>query len=157
MLASFMTWPLVSPHRLPRHSSLSSPIPSTPQSPSSLRSSRDMAFSTPSGTFSHLRHSERLGADSHIRLFGVTTLDVVRASTFVAEIIGDLSKSPDIIVPVVGGHSGVTVRWAYPKHSLVANICAVDRAPPFSVVPYTSCFPFRRQVGGTHETHPIWW
>ncbi|KAI0246336.1 NAD-malate dehydrogenase [Lactifluus subvellereus] len=43
------------------------------------------------------------------RLFGVTTLDVVRASTFVAEIIGDLSKSSDIVVPVVGGHSGVTI------------------------------------------------
>ena len=43
-------------------------------------------------------------------LFGVTTLDVVRASTFVAENIGDLSLAKDIIVPVVGGHSGVTVR-----------------------------------------------
>ncbi|KAJ3527982.1 hypothetical protein NM688_g8054 [Phlebia brevispora] len=44
------------------------------------------------------------------RLFGVTTLDVVRASTFVAEILGDLTKAPSIVVPVVGGHSGVTVR-----------------------------------------------
>jgi malate dehydrogenase len=44
-----------------------------------------------------------------IRLFGVTTLDVVRASTFVAEILGDLSLSKDVVVPVVGGHSGVTV------------------------------------------------
>lgn len=43
-------------------------------------------------------------------LFGVTTLDVVRASTFVAEIHGDLSLSKDVVVPVVGGHSGVTVR-----------------------------------------------
>ncbi|KIM41765.1 hypothetical protein M413DRAFT_445002 [Hebeloma cylindrosporum] len=43
------------------------------------------------------------------RLFGVTTLDVVRASTFVAEIIGDLSLSKDVVVPVVGGHSGVTI------------------------------------------------
>ena len=46
-------------------------------------------------------------------MFGVTTLDVVRASTFVAEVIGDLSKSPDIVVPVVGGHSGVTVCWIF--------------------------------------------
>ena len=44
------------------------------------------------------------------RLFGVTTLDVVRASTFVAEIHGDLSLAPKVVVPVVGGHSGVTVR-----------------------------------------------
>lgn len=44
-----------------------------------------------------------------VSLFGVTTLDVVRASTFVAEILGDLSLAPKITVPVVGGHSGVTV------------------------------------------------
>ncbi|KII90055.1 hypothetical protein PLICRDRAFT_40233 [Plicaturopsis crispa FD-325 SS-3] len=43
------------------------------------------------------------------RLFGVTTLDVVRASTFVSEIIGDLSLSTSVTVPVVGGHSGVTI------------------------------------------------
>lgn len=43
------------------------------------------------------------------RLFGVTTLDVVRASTFVAELIGDLSQAPAISIPVVGGHSGITV------------------------------------------------
>ena len=39
----------------------------------------------------------------------MTTLDVVRASTFVADILGDLSLSKDVVVPVVGGHSGVTV------------------------------------------------
>ncbi|KAI6022909.1 malate dehydrogenase [Pisolithus microcarpus] len=43
------------------------------------------------------------------RLFGVTTLDVVRASTFVAEVLGDLSLSQSITVPVIGGHSGVTI------------------------------------------------
>lgn len=43
------------------------------------------------------------------RLFGVTTLDVVRASTFVAEVLGDLGKAPSITVPVIGGHSGVTI------------------------------------------------
>jgi malate dehydrogenase len=43
------------------------------------------------------------------RLFGVTTLDVVRASTFVAEIIKDTTISPEVVVPVVGGHSGVTI------------------------------------------------
>jgi len=43
------------------------------------------------------------------RVFGVTTLDVVRASTFVAQILGDLSLSTSISVPVVGGHSGVTI------------------------------------------------
>ncbi|KAJ8581328.1 malate dehydrogenase [Rhizopogon salebrosus TDB-379] len=43
------------------------------------------------------------------RIFGVTTLDVVRASTFVSEILGDRSLSTSVSVPVVGGHSGVTI------------------------------------------------
>jgi malate/lactate dehydrogenase len=43
------------------------------------------------------------------RIFGVTTLDVVRASTFVAQVIGDPAASPHVEVPVVGGHSGITV------------------------------------------------
>jgi malate dehydrogenase len=42
------------------------------------------------------------------RLFGVTTLDVVRAQTFVAEIVGE--KNPlKLTIPVVGGHSGETI------------------------------------------------
>ena len=41
------------------------------------------------------------------KLFGVTTLDVIRAETFVAELKG---KNPaDIRVPVIGGHSGTTI------------------------------------------------
>ena len=41
------------------------------------------------------------------RLFGVTTLDVIRSSTFVAEIF---DKDPrDVSVPVIGGHSGITI------------------------------------------------
>ncbi|RUO29788.1 malate dehydrogenase [Aliidiomarina sedimenti] len=41
------------------------------------------------------------------KLFGVTTLDVIRAETFVAELKG---KNPaDIHVPVIGGHSGTTI------------------------------------------------
>jgi len=43
------------------------------------------------------------------RLFGVTTLDVVRASTFVSELHNDLGLAPSVVVPVVGGHSGVTI------------------------------------------------
>ncbi|PWN92041.1 malate dehydrogenase [Acaromyces ingoldii] len=41
------------------------------------------------------------------RLFGVTTLDVTRASTFLSGIAG--LKPSDVVVPVVGGHSGVTI------------------------------------------------
>ncbi|KAL8746806.1 MAG: hypothetical protein Q9190_001211 [Brigantiaea leucoxantha] len=42
------------------------------------------------------------------RLFGVTTLDVVRAETFVQEISGEKDPSKTTI-PVVGGHSGETI------------------------------------------------
>ena len=41
------------------------------------------------------------------RLFGVTTLDVIRSETFVAEAKG-LSVT-EITVPVIGGHSGTTI------------------------------------------------
>ncbi|MDR0217588.1 MAG: malate dehydrogenase [Enterobacteriaceae bacterium] len=41
------------------------------------------------------------------RLFGVTTLDIIRSNTFVAELKG---KQPqELEVPVIGGHSGVTI------------------------------------------------
>ncbi|MCY7294464.1 malate dehydrogenase [Alteromonas sp. a30] len=41
------------------------------------------------------------------KLFGVTTLDVIRAETFVAEL---KDKDPaNIHVPVIGGHSGTTI------------------------------------------------
>jgi malate dehydrogenase len=42
------------------------------------------------------------------RLFGVTTLDVVRAETFVAEIVGTQNPQ-DLTIPVIGGHSGETI------------------------------------------------
>jgi malate dehydrogenase len=42
------------------------------------------------------------------RVFGVTTLDVVRAETFVAEITGEKNPSSQTI-PVIGGHSGETI------------------------------------------------
>jgi malate dehydrogenase len=41
-------------------------------------------------------------------LFGVTTLDVVRAETFVAEIVGTQNPQ-DLTIPVIGGHSGETI------------------------------------------------
>jgi len=42
------------------------------------------------------------------RVFGVTTLDVVRAETFVAEITGTKNPASQTI-PVIGGHSGETI------------------------------------------------
>ncbi|MDO6720217.1 malate dehydrogenase [Psychrosphaera sp. 1_MG-2023] len=41
------------------------------------------------------------------KLFGVTTLDVIRAETFVAAVKG--LDCEDIVVPVIGGHSGTTI------------------------------------------------
>lgn len=44
---------------------------------------------------------------SSFSIFGVTTLDIVRSNTFVAEAKGlDVTKTS---VPVIGGHSGVTI------------------------------------------------
>jgi len=41
------------------------------------------------------------------RLFGVTTLDVIRSSTFVAEVFNE--DPMEVKVPVIGGHSGITI------------------------------------------------
>jgi len=50
---------------------------------------------------------KKAGVYDKDKLFGVTTLDLIRAKTFVAELKG---KQPqDLTVPVVGGHSGVTI------------------------------------------------
>jgi malate dehydrogenase len=50
---------------------------------------------------------KKAGVYNPRKLFGVTTLDVVRANTFVAENQGfDVSKTN---VPVIGGHAGTTI------------------------------------------------
>ncbi|WP_446469990.1 malate dehydrogenase [Xenorhabdus stockiae] len=41
------------------------------------------------------------------RLFGITTLDIIRSNTFIAELKG--KKPEELEVPVIGGHSGVTI------------------------------------------------
>ena len=41
------------------------------------------------------------------KLFGVTTLDVIRSNTFVAQTVG--KSADDVSVNVIGGHSGVTI------------------------------------------------
>jgi len=50
---------------------------------------------------------KKYGIDHSKKLFGVTTLDVVRANTFIAE-LKDLEPQKTN-VPVIGGHSGVTI------------------------------------------------
>jgi len=42
------------------------------------------------------------------RIFGVTTLDVVRAATFVSQVKPSVNPS-NVTIPVIGGHSGPTI------------------------------------------------
>ncbi|KAF9261045.1 NAD-malate dehydrogenase [Marasmius fiardii PR-910] len=51
---------------------------------------------------------EKAGVFDQNRVFGVTTLDVVRAARFLSEISGG-AKPSDTPVTVVGGHSGPTI------------------------------------------------
>ena len=66
------------------------------------------------------------------KLFGVSTLDVVRANTFLAREVGFEMEGVD--VPVVGGHSGSTIvplfSKAVPKYGLPEEriLRALDRA-----------------------------
>lgn len=50
---------------------------------------------------------KKAGVFDPLRLFGVTTLDIVRANTFIAEAKGLDPKAVNI--PVIGGHSGITI------------------------------------------------
>ncbi|KAK4360609.1 hypothetical protein RND71_019561 [Anisodus tanguticus] len=71
------------------------------------------------------------------RLLGVTMLDIVRANTFVAEVLGLDPREVD--VPVVGGHAGVTI---LPLLSQVKPPCSFTPAE-------TEYLTSRIQNGGT--------
>lgn len=62
------------------------------------------------------------------RLFGVTTLDVVRAETFVQEITGEKDPSKTVI-PVIGGHSGETIVPLFSQAKPAVNIPADKLGP----------------------------
>ena len=53
------------------------------------------------------RLREKLGVADPRKLFGVTTLDTLRAMTFISEIRGGDPR--DVKVKVIGGHSGTTI------------------------------------------------
>lgn len=55
------------------------------------------------------------------KLFGITTLDIIRSETFIAELKG--KSTADIHVPVIGGHSGTTI---LPLLSQVKGITFTD-------------------------------
>lgn len=57
------------------------------------------------------------------KLFGVTTLDVVRSETFVQEFTGEKDPSKTVI-PVIGGHSGETIVPLFSQAKPAFNIPA---------------------------------
>jgi len=59
---------------------------------------------------------KKAGVYNPAKVFGVTTLDIVRGSTFVAQALGDPDPKK-YKVPVVGGHSGATIRKMLPWKS----------------------------------------
>jgi len=52
---------------------------------------------------------KKAGTFNPKKLFGVSTLDIVRASTFVTEVLQIPQESSKYAIPVVGGHSGATI------------------------------------------------
>lgn len=57
------------------------------------------------------------------KLFGVTTLDVVRAETFIQDVSGE-RNTDKVIIPVIGGHSGNTIVPLFSQASPAVNIPA---------------------------------
>ncbi|KAF2253839.1 malate dehydrogenase-like protein [Trematosphaeria pertusa] len=66
---------------------------------------------------------KRAGCFDPTKLFGVTTLDVVRAETFVAGISGERDPAKTTI-PVIGGHSGETIVPLFSQAKPSVNIPA---------------------------------
>jgi hypothetical protein len=64
---------------------------------------------------------KKAGVFNPQKLFGVTTLDVVRAETFVQSITGERDPSKTVI-PVIGGHSGETIVPLFSKAQPAVNI-----------------------------------
>ncbi|MFG6077587.1 malate dehydrogenase [Erwinia sp. OPT-41] len=65
---------------------------------------------------------KKAGVYDKNKLFGVTTLDIIRSNTFVGELKG---KDPAALnVPVIGGHSGVTI---LPLLSQVPGVSFTDQ------------------------------
>ncbi|KAL2734122.1 hypothetical protein V1478_003820 [Vespula squamosa] len=50
---------------------------------------------------------EKAGVFDPKKVFGVTTLDIVRSSAFVGDAKG--LNAQEVVVPVIGGHSGITI------------------------------------------------
>jgi len=73
----------------------------------------------------------------HLKVIGITTLDIVRANKFVAEVTG--KPVSEIQIPVVGGHAGVTILPLFSQDPIAATLTA-EQIPALDV---------RTQDGGT--------
>ncbi|CBF76243.1 hypothetical protein AN5031.2 [Aspergillus nidulans FGSC A4] len=65
---------------------------------------------------------KKAGVFEPTRLFGITTLDVVRASTFAAHALDSNSDPKAFKVPVIGGHSGATILPLYSQAEPPVNL-----------------------------------
>lgn len=81
------------------------------------------------------------GAFEPTRLFGVTTLDVVRASTFIAHALGGGTDPKQYKMPVIGGHSGGTILPLYSQSEPKVDVDAKTLAN----VIHSACSPKSRQ------------
>lgn len=85
---------------------------------------------------------KKLGVFNPKKLFGVTTLDSVRAETFLGELIGESPSSLKGKLSVIGGHSGDTI---VPLTNVNSSVAAKVRNIP--AVKYKE-FVHRVQFGG---------
>ncbi|KAJ5329550.1 hypothetical protein N7452_009940 [Penicillium brevicompactum] len=79
---------------------------------------------------------KKAGVFEPTRLFGVTTLDVVRASTFAAHALGGSAEPKHFKVPVIGGHSGATILPLYSQAKPAVNLSDEELAPVINRVQF---------------------
>lgn len=90
------------------------------------------------------------------RLFGVTTLDVVRAETFVQDITGEKDPAKTVI-PVIGGHSGETIVPLFSLAKPKVDI-PVEKLGPLVKSWFIARAQYRLTSKADYLTRsPIWW
>jgi malate dehydrogenase len=87
---------------------------------------------------------EQHGVFDPRKVFGVTTLDVVRASTFAAHALG-VDDPKTYTVPVVGGHSGATILPLFSQSSPAVEFSSREQLD--AVTNRECCFqPLRSRI-----------
>lgn len=93
---------------------------------------------------------KKAGVFDPTHIFGVTTLDVVRASTFAAYALGDNVDPKDFKVPVIGGHSGATILPLYSQAQPPVNL---DDQTLAAVINRKFCMLRTSKYGFTYHTN----